>query len=300
MTVPAGGWYALPRCAPKERSQENVLAEGAVEKVGVGEVFVAAGHSFCSGWNSEAPAKARDDRVATCAAWGGSAAPLSFRHCEDPLRPADGTRASPWPAAGDLLVSRLHVPVLLVNTGIGGTTVEEWLKGAADPASKGRGYPAFRLVLRHVTPYTGLRAVLWFGNENDLWKGPSAKVFSDNLGKLIAHSRMDSGCPNLPWVIASDAYFPDVASRPRPRGEAAAEGTDSISGPRGNRAGKPCPIPTTAPRPERSWPAIPPLPELAIISMRTGVQQLGVRFARKDHAGVLRHPRRPSRSRRGN
>ncbi len=210
LEVPAGGWYALTVRTKDARGK--IIAEGVVNKIGVGEVFVAAGHSFCGNSNGEAPSKAQDDRVATCGDWW-SAASLTFRHCEDPLRPGDADRASPWPSVGDVLVQRLHVPVLFVNTGAGGTTAEQWRKAAEDPSLKMRGYPACRLVLQQLTPYTGLRAVVWFGNENDLGRGPTAEAFSEDLRALIAHSRIDSGCPNLPWVIAFDAYDPAVTNR---------------------------------------------------------------------------------------
>jgi len=212
LEVAAGGWYELT--VQGKDAAGKVIAQGAVSKIGVGEVFVAAGHSFCSNFQGDAPSKAQDDRVATCADWKEvPPSPLAFRHCEDPLRPGDENRASPWPSVGDMLVARLHVPVLIVCAGMGGSTVEEWRKGAEDPAVKIRGYPTFRQILQHLTPFTGLRAVIWFGNENDLGNGPTAEVFSNDMSKLIAHSRVDSGYPNLPWVIAFDAYDPGVTQK---------------------------------------------------------------------------------------
>jgi len=212
LEVPAGGWYVL-KLRGKDR-HGRVVAEAEVEKVGVGEVFIAAGHSFCGNSQGDAPGKSKDDRVATCANWQDTPTlPLGFRHCDDPLRPANGNRASAWPAVGDELVARLHVPVLIISTGAGGTTVDEWQKSAADPSLKKRGYPQCRTTLQQITPYTGLRAVLWFGNENDLWAGPTPEVFSQNLTQVIAQSRRDGNNPHLPWVIAFDAYFPAVAKK---------------------------------------------------------------------------------------
>ncbi|MCE9555465.1 MAG: sialate O-acetylesterase [Planctomycetes bacterium] len=212
LDVPAGGWYELKLRA--RNAAGDVVGESAVQKVGVGEVLIAAGHSFCSAHNAKAPTKAVDDRVATLADGAGAAGrPLSFRHCDDPLRPADGNHGSPWPACGDALVGRLHVPVLLISTGIGGSTVAEWLKGAEHVPAGGRCYPPLQMLLRRVVPVTGLRGIVWFGNENDLWRGPTAETFRDELSKLIAHTRADSSIPHLPWVIAFDAHFPDVAKR---------------------------------------------------------------------------------------
>ena len=212
LEVPAGGWYALTVRALDAAGQ--VLAEGTVAKIGVGEVFVAAGHSFCSNYNADAPSTAQDDRVATCADWTQApSVPLAFRHADDPLRTGDERRASPWPAVGDRLVAQLHVPVLWICTGMGGSTVAQWRAGAEDAAVTTRGYPAFRTTLQALTPYSGLRAVVWLGNENDLWSGPTAEAFSADLRAVILHARSDSGDPTLPWVIAFDAYDPGVAPK---------------------------------------------------------------------------------------
>lgn len=212
LEVAAGGWYSVTVRALDAAG--TVIGEGAVAKVGVGEVFVAAGHSFCSNFQGDAPGRAQEDRVATCIDWTNTPpARLAFRHAEDPLRPGDARRASPWPAVGDVLVRQLHVPVLFISTGIGGTTVQRWREVAENPASGDSSYVACRATLQRWIPYTGVRALIWFGNENDLNQGPTAEVFSDNFRRLIARSRTDSGIPDLPWVIAFDAYDPGVAEK---------------------------------------------------------------------------------------
>lgn len=214
LEVPAGGWYTVTIRALDAAGVE--VGKASVEKVGVGEVFVAAGHSFCANSQGDTPGRAEEDRVATCVDWHWTNGPpehLAFRHAADPMRPADARRASVWPAVGDVLVRQLHVPVLIISTGVGGSTVEGWRLVAEDPSLVDAAYKGCRETLRRWVPYTGLRAVVWFGNENDLKQGPTAEVFADNMRRLIARARIDSGIPDLPWIIAFDAYDPGVAKK---------------------------------------------------------------------------------------
>ena len=275
LEVAAGGWYVLTVRALDAAG--TVIAEGSVTKVGVGEVFVAAGHSFCSNFQGTKPGRAQEDRVATCIDWTNTPpAHLAFRHADDPLRPADAERASPWTAVGDVLVRQLHVPVLIISTGIGGTTVERWRRVAEDPSSGDSSYVACRATLKRWIPYTGIRALVWFGNENDLNQGPSAEVFEDNFKHLIARTRLDSGIPNLPWVIAFDAFDPGIAEKIGPvemqrRKERLDRGTQRVLET----------VPFTYDGPQTDDLG----PEYRRIDgdhfSEGGVQQLGIRFARQ-------------------
>jgi hypothetical protein len=98
------------------------------------------------------------------------------------------------------------VPVLFLQTSAASTTVEEWrdVAGGATPGSL-KEYDTLRSALRRYVPMLGgARAVLWHQGEEDagdLHKTSTAD-YAQALSQVIEQSRIDSGLPFLPWVVA--------------------------------------------------------------------------------------------------
>lgn len=123
LDVPAGGWSRLEVRVLREKA---VVAEAAVEHVGVGEVFVVAGQSNSAN-HGEEKQSTQTGKVAT---FDGTHWQLS----NDPQPGASGGGGSFLPPFGDRIAEQFNVPVGFVSCGIGATSVREWLpRGATFP-----------------------------------------------------------------------------------------------------------------------------------------------------------------------
>jgi hypothetical protein len=124
LKAPAGGWY---RVEVRATEGARVGAEKAVEHVGVGEVFVVAGQSNSANWGEE-KLGTTSGRVSARLEDG------SWQVCHDPQPGAGGNGGSFLPPLGDALAAEFGVPVGFVSTGVGATSVREWLpKGVPFP-----------------------------------------------------------------------------------------------------------------------------------------------------------------------
>jgi eukaryotic-like serine/threonine-protein kinase len=190
LTLPAG-WYRLELRA---KNAGNVVATGAVEHVGVGEVFVTCGQSNSAN-HGKPPQKAQDDRVSSCNSANGL-----WKHGDDPQPGASGKGGSPWALLGDLLAKKYDMPVGFICVGIGGSPLSLW-------TPRGRGYPQLKRALQLAGPQ-GVRAVLWHQGESDSILGTSADNYARMLESCIVESRKDAGWP-VPWGVALVSFHPD-------------------------------------------------------------------------------------------
>ena len=237
--VPAGGWY---RCEARATRGTAVLAEAAVEHVGVGEVFVVAGQS-----NS---ANVGEERLRPATGLVATLDGAGWRRADDPQPGAEGGGGSFLPPLGDALAERFGVPVGFVACGIGGTSVREWLPaGVAFPSpptveSRVRQRPAGRwecdggayamLVRRMKTAGPeGFRAVLWHQGESDANQGPTrtlpGDLYREYLATLIRSTRRDIE-RDVPWFVAQASYHvPGDESSPEIRAAQAAIAADGFA-----------------------------------------------------------------------
>ncbi len=174
-----------------------------VSQAGVGEVFAIAGQSNSAnhGGTRLTP---ESDRVVAMDATG------FWQPAADPQPIATGDGGSPWPAFGDRMVEALDVPVGIVSVGWGGTSVGQWLPGAAGPDVNGPLYNRLQRVLERLGP-DGVRAVLWHQGESDSLLGTSREAYAATLREVIAHSREDAGY-DLLWGIAQAAFLPSTSA----------------------------------------------------------------------------------------
>ena len=216
LSLPAGGWYRLECRLVRD---EQPVAESAVGRIGVGEVFVVAGQSNSAN-HGEGRNRPRSDRVVTCEG-------RTWRLAEDPQPGASGGGGSFMPALGDMLVEALDVPVGFVACGIGATSVREWLpKGERFPnpptlegnvrrlpdgswESNGQPFAAFVARIKPLGPQ-GFRAVLWHQGESDANQADPTRtlagpLYRASLETVIRESRREIGW-DAPWFVAQASY----------------------------------------------------------------------------------------------
>ncbi len=186
LPVPAGGWYDVDLRAI---GGERLVAKTCVERVGVGEVFVGAGQS-----NST---NSGEQRIAQET---GLVATFSGGHWESGSDPQpgvhDGTRGgSFWPAFGDAMARRYHVPIGIAATGHSGTSVFQWQRQS--------DLYRWLMVRLNQLGLSGFRALLWHQGEADA--GYGANAYYKGLKALIEWSRYDAGW-RFPWFVAHASY----------------------------------------------------------------------------------------------
>jgi hypothetical protein len=238
--APAGGWY---RVDVRVWSGGQVLAQGSVEHVGVGEVFVVAGQSNAANYGEERQTP-RTGRVAT---FEGT----RWRLAADPQPGASGAGGSFLPALGDAIVERCQVPVGFIACGIGATSVREWLpKGNRFPnpptiesrvkklangewESQGEAFEMLTRRLKSLGP-DGSRAVLWHqgesdANQQDPTRTLPGSLYREYLETVIRQSRRAIGW-EVPWFVAQVSYHgPDDEGSPDIRAAQASLWKDGVA-----------------------------------------------------------------------
>jgi hypothetical protein len=193
--VPAGGWYRLDLAAHRG---ENVAATGAVDPLGVGEVFVVAGQSYAVGANDEVLKVA--DPLARISAYDWVHKNWQVAH--DP-QPQAGDGGTIWPALGDFLVPLVRVPVGFVNVAVGGTATRQWLPGEKlyeQLADAGQQVGRFR-------------AVLWQQGESDVIEHRPTDYYVKNMTTIRDGLNKRWGF-EPPWLLAKSTLHPTVYRDP--------------------------------------------------------------------------------------
>ena len=236
-----GGWYRL--------EVRGFLSEGAadsasVQPVGIGEVFLIAGHSNAMGL-PDLGAKDAVERVVSFNSLNKHLSPENITVAPDgpmpapvfePLKAANrifpsGESAWYWGELGTLLVARLGVPVLFMNAGWAAANSINWRETANGQNTRniyvGKEWPNRQPysnlinTLRYYHSWLGLRSVLWFHGENDaVHLKISRNDYYQNIRRLIEKTNQDFGRA-VGWAVAlcsvsfnaSDPYLPVIEAQ---------------------------------------------------------------------------------------
>lgn len=207
--VPAGGWYRL-EC--RIRVDDNLVAEGAVEPIGVGELFIVAGQSYATNCNDERLTVADPQQRVVAFNVGKQ----NWAVAHDPQPVFDGSDGgSIWPPLGDALAQELNVPIGFANVAIGGTSSEQWLP---------KGMLHQRLI-QAANSFPAFRGVLWQQGESDVINKNSTEGYVANISAIrdsfsqayLATKKnvlQHNGDSSPPWLLAKSTYHPTVYNNP--------------------------------------------------------------------------------------
>jgi Carbohydrate esterase, sialic acid-specific acetylesterase len=216
LNLPAGGWYRLEVRAFRQGVR---VADAFVEHIGVGEIFVVAGQSNSANYGEEKQAT----QTGLVASFDGT----QWRLAKDPEPGAGGTKGSFMPPFGDEMAGHFHVPIGMVATGIGSTSVREWLPAGTRLAllppltrnvvtvgngqweASGKIFENFTARMKQLGT-NGFRAVLWHQGESDAKQAEAERtlpggLYRQYLEQLIRDSRKTIGW-DASWFVAQVSY----------------------------------------------------------------------------------------------
>lgn len=220
--VAKGGWYKLEIRGTLSTGEVDTVS---VQPVGIGEVFLVAGHSNAMGL-PDLGAKSPSDRVVSFNALNKSLngdnitvapnLPMPVPHFE-PLKAENrifpsGESAWYWGELGAYLVARLGVPVLFMNAGWAAASSVNWRESAEGKNTLnmyvGKEWPNRQPysnlinTLRYYHSWLGVRSVLWFHGENDAAHLKISQAdYYKNLHRMFALTAQEFG-HSLGWVVA--------------------------------------------------------------------------------------------------
>ncbi|MCF0054911.1 sialate O-acetylesterase [Dyadobacter sp. CY356] len=232
-----GGWYKL-----EVRGSKNGVVIGnpaTISRTGVGEVLIISGQSNAQGmidhnYSNAFPPGASEDRVNYVAdnnEDNNNTQDLAYptfkqlNSTEDVMGPR-GHGSWCWGLLGDLLVKKLNVPVMFVNTAWSGTSILNWVESSQNIPTYSvytdhtfilpsqMPYGNLRLALQYYVKQYGARTILWMQGESD---NVPMKMSSDeykNKLKFVISKLASDVNKKIPWVIARTSYASNSVHQP--------------------------------------------------------------------------------------
>lgn len=193
LKLPAGGWYRLEL---RQRKGDEVVAAGAVEPIGVGEVILVAGQSYSTNTNDEV-LKVTEPQGRVVAF---QHATKTWQIAHDPQPAGDGSqKGSIWPPVGDALVPLLRCPVGFANVGVGGTSSAQWQPGG----------PLYERLVQTGSHLGRFRAVTWQQGESDVIAKTTLEQYQANVRTVRSSSAKSWGFEPT-WLLAKSTLHPTV------------------------------------------------------------------------------------------
>ncbi len=213
-----GGWYTILVRGSLAGAE---VEQAAVNRMGVGEVFIIAGQSNAQGIRGfpNGPA-AQDERVnyitnnQNVQSSLADPDPPTFAHLDrqDAHLSPMGQGAWCWGVLGDRLVQKINVPVLFINASWEGTTIRNWAQSSrGEPTYNAYGgfqyptnmpYANLAISVRYYANMLGVRSILWMQGETDTFPaGTSRSEYASNLQYLLNKLTADIGARVI-WTIA--------------------------------------------------------------------------------------------------
>ncbi|WP_305951720.1 NPCBM/NEW2 domain-containing protein [Emticicia oligotrophica] len=226
-----GGWYKLEI---RGILGSSVVSTTTLNRLGVGEVFLIAGQSNAQGIEgNQGEVGASDERVVSHNEISWFDASTNACDKKVPNYPAfsqitsngstksflSKTGHNPWcyGRLGDMLVSKLGVPVVFINAAAMATSSINWKESSDGLATishfsnepycntSGVPYSGFQKALNYYASIFGVRAILWHQGEADNYIANSQTNYTSNVNYIISKSRALIG--NVPWVISRASVF---------------------------------------------------------------------------------------------
>lgn len=204
ITLPVGGPYPLElRLRPRGG---RIAGQARFERILVGDLWILAGQSNMVGRARMEREEAPDPRVHLLRREGGWA--LARHPLHESRTPGYGHGLGL--SFAKEMVRRTGVPVGLIPTAVGGTSLAQW-----DPAGKTEGRRSLYGALLSRFRVAGGRAagVLWYQGESDTGKEQDAASYGERFARFVHELRGDLGQPDLPFYFAQLSRYA-IAGRP--------------------------------------------------------------------------------------
>jgi hypothetical protein len=222
--VGAGGWFQVQ--VRLLDADGVVVAQGVVEPVGVGEVFVVAGQSYAAScherrlviedvmaravaaspeepdWRYAHDPQPRIEHRIDLSALTEIAEVLAELDLSYPHGEHSPFEGSVWPAFANAMLRLHRVPVALMHATVGATRIGFWTPGSQ----------LFTNLVDAVEQVGDYRALLWQQGESDVAHGTTTDEYVDALvalrSALVERTDIDR-----PWLVARSTHHPTGEDR---------------------------------------------------------------------------------------